>query len=90
VYVPSSSGSEVEWGEPPRTRRPERYPSGSCEVYANLSNQGGGFFFGLFVHSLHTVIVARDGKRIANLEGNQLAAQQFADLLQRVLNPARN
>ena len=54
------------------------------------TNQGGGFFFGLFVHSLHTVIVARDGKRIANLEGNQLAAQQFAGLLQTVLDPARN
>jgi hypothetical protein len=36
------------------------------------------------------VIVARDGKRIANLEGNQLAAQQFAGLLQTVLDPARN
>ena len=27
---------------------------------------------GLFVHSLHTAIVARDGKLIANLEGNDL------------------
>jgi len=36
------------------------------------------------------VIVARDGKLIANLEGNDFTAQQFADLLQTVLNPARN
>jgi hypothetical protein len=50
----------------------------------------GGFLFGHFVHSLHTVIVARDGKLIANIEGNELTAQQFADLLQTVLNPARN
>ena len=45
---------------------------------------------GLFVHSLYTVIVARDGKLIANLEGNEFTAQQFADLLQTVLDPARN
>jgi protein SCO1 len=44
---------------------------------------------GLFVHSLHTVIVARDGKLIANLEGNEFTAQQFADLLQTVLDPAK-
>ena len=54
------------------------------------TNQGGGFLFGHFVHSLHTVIVARDGKLIANLEGNEFTAQQFADLLQTVLDPARN
>jgi hypothetical protein len=44
------------------------------------TNQGGGFLFGLFVHALHTVIVARDGKLIANLEGTQRTARQFADL----------
>ena len=54
------------------------------------TNQGGGFLFGHFVHSLHTVIVARDGKLVANLEGYECTAQQFADLLQTVLNPARN
>jgi hypothetical protein len=52
--------------------------------------EGGGFLFGHFVHSLHTVIVARDGKLIANIEGNEFTAQQFADLLQTVLDPARN
>src|SRR5256885_2054787 len=33
---------------------------------------------GLFVHSLHSAIVDRDGKLVANLEGNQFTAQQFA------------
>jgi hypothetical protein len=42
------------------------------------TNQGGGFLFALSVHSLHIVIVARDGKLIANLEGNEFTAQQFA------------
>jgi hypothetical protein len=36
------------------------------------------------------VIVARDGKLIANIEGNEFTAQQLADLLQTVLDPARN
>jgi protein SCO1/2 len=43
---------------------------------------------GLFVHSLHSAIVGRDGKLVANLEGNEFTAQQFADLLKTVLDPA--
>ena len=43
---------------------------------------------GLFVHSLHSAIVDRDGKLVANLEGNEFTAQQFADLLTSVLDPA--
>ena len=43
---------------------------------------------GLFVHSLHSAIVGRDGKLVANLEGNEFTAQQFADLLTSVLDPA--
>src|SRR3984893_9206217 len=44
---------------------------------------------GLFVHSLHSAIVDRDGKLVANLEGNEFTAQQFADLLTSVLDPVR-
>jgi len=43
---------------------------------------------GLFVHSLHSAIVGRDGKLVANLEGNEFTAQQFADLLTSVLEQA--
>jgi len=42
---------------------------------------------GLFVHSLHSVVVGRDGKLVANLEGNEFTAQQFGDLLKTVLDP---
>jgi hypothetical protein len=35
------------------------------------------------------VIVARDGKLIANIEGNELTAQQFADLLQPGIEPPK-
>lgn len=44
---------------------------------------------GLFVHSLHSAIVDRNGKLVANLEGNEFTAQQFADLLGTVLDPAK-
>ena len=44
---------------------------------------------GLFVHSLHSAIVGRDGKLVANLEGNEFTAQQFADLLKSVLDPSQ-
>ena len=44
---------------------------------------------GLFVHSQHTAIIGRDGKLIANIEGNDFTAQQFADLLETVLVPAK-
>ena len=40
---------------------------------------------GLLVHSLHTVIVDRSGKLIANLEGNDFTARQLADLVQSAL-----
>jgi len=39
----------------------------------------------LFVHSFHTVIIDRNGKLAANLEGNEFTAQQLGDLVQTEL-----
>jgi protein SCO1/2 len=36
-------------------------------------------------HSLHTVVVNRQGKLAANLEGNQFTAQQLGDLVEIVI-----
>jgi protein SCO1 len=36
----------------------------------------------LYVHSFHTVIVGRDGRLVANLEGNNFTAQQLGDLVE--------
>jgi protein SCO1/2 len=44
---------------------------------------------GLFIHSLHTAIIGRDGKLLANLEGNGFTGQQLADLVKTVLDPAK-
>ena len=38
-------------------------------------------------HSLHTAIIDRQGKLVANIEGNQFTADQLGDLTQTVLNP---
>ncbi len=40
---------------------------------------------GLMTHSLHTVIVGREGKLVANLEGNQYTAVQLGDLVETAL-----
>ena len=39
----------------------------------------------MFIHSFHTVIIDRQGKLAANLEGNDFTAQQLGDLVETVL-----
>lgn len=41
---------------------------------------------GLMSHSLHTAVIDRQGKLVANIEGNQYSAEQLGDLVQTVLN----
>lgn len=40
---------------------------------------------GLMDHSLHTVLIDRQGKLVANVEGNQFTATQLGDLIEGVL-----
>jgi protein SCO1/2 len=40
---------------------------------------------GLLIHSLHTVIINRDGRLAANLEGNEFSAAQLGDLVETVM-----
>jgi protein SCO1/2 len=40
---------------------------------------------GLMDHSLHTVLIDRQGKVVANVEGNQFTATQLGDLTETVL-----
>jgi protein SCO1/2 len=40
---------------------------------------------GVFTHSLHTAILDREGKLVANLEGNKFTAAQLGDLVQTVV-----
>jgi protein SCO1/2 len=41
---------------------------------------------GLMNHSLHTAVINRQGRLVANIEGNQFTADQLGDLTQSVLN----
>lgn len=41
---------------------------------------------GLMDHSLHTVIIGRDGKLVANIEGNQFTAAQLGDVVAPLIN----
>jgi protein SCO1/2 len=41
---------------------------------------------GYLTHSFHTVVIDREGRLAANLEGNQFAANQLGDLVGTVLD----
>jgi len=41
---------------------------------------------GLLTHSLHTVIIDREGRLAANIEGNQFTPDQLGDLVETVMN----
>jgi protein SCO1/2 len=41
---------------------------------------------GLMSHSLHTAVIDRSGRLIANIEGNQYSPEQLGDLVQTVLS----
>lgn len=43
---------------------------------------------GLLTHSLKTAVIDRDGKLVANVEGNQFSALQLGDLVQATLAPS--
>jgi protein SCO1/2 len=43
---------------------------------------------GLMNHSLHTAIIDRQGRMVANIEGNRFTSTQLADLTAAVLNSA--
>ena len=41
---------------------------------------------GMLAHSMHTAVIGRDGKLVANLEGNEFTAEQLEDLIQSVMD----
>ena len=41
---------------------------------------------GSLTHSLHTIVIDRNGQLAANIEGNQFSAEQLGDLVQTVMN----
>jgi protein SCO1 len=67
--------------------------TGPVSEVQRVTNMFGMDFFpdeGLMNHSLHTAVIDRQGKLVANIEGNQFTADQLADLVKTVLNEPRN
>jgi protein SCO1 len=63
--------------------------TGSQTQVADVCNKFGISYWtdeGLMNHSLHTFVVDRNGKLVANLEGNEYSADQLGDLVQSVLS----
>ena len=63
--------------------------TGSTDDVRRVCERFGEDFFqdeGLMNHSLHTAIINRKGKLVANLEGNEFSAQQLGDLMQEILD----
>jgi len=58
-----------------------------AEVHKFCERFGVAFFpdEGQLIHSLHTLIIDRQGKLAANLEGNEFTAEELGDLVQSVL-----
>jgi len=56
-----------------------------CREFGVNSWQDEGFL----THSLHTVIVDRQGRIAANIEGNEYTAKQLGDLVEAVMNRDR-
>jgi protein SCO1 len=44
---------------------------------------------GLLTHTLHTVVIDRQGRLASNIEGNQFTAQQLGDLVETVMDRPR-
>ena len=65
-----------------------RFLTGSARDIQRVCDLFGVTFVpdeGLYIHSLHTVIIDRRGKLLANLEGNEFTARQLADLVKTVM-----
>jgi protein SCO1/2 len=63
----------------------------TAEVKAASARFGLNFWpdEGTLSHSLHTLVIDRQGKLAANFEGNQFTAEQLGDFVQATLNHAR-
>jgi protein SCO1/2 len=66
-----------------------RFLTGSLADVREVAERFGMNFWsdeGFLTHTFHTVIIDRNGRLAANLEGNQFTAQQLGDLVESVLH----
>ena len=68
-----------------------RFLTGPIDDVRNVAALFGMNFWkdeAFLTHSFHTVVIDREGKLAANLEGNQFSAQQLGDVVESVLQPS--
>jgi len=73
------------WKADPKTWH---FLTGSVPDVRRVTDMFGMDFFpdeGLMNHSLHTAVIDRKGRLVANIEGNQFTADQLSDLVNSVL-----
>lgn len=75
-----------QWKADPATWH---FLTGAVPDVRRVTDMFGMDFFpdeGLMNHSLHTVVIDRQGKLVANIEGNQFTVEQLSDLVRTVLD----
>jgi protein SCO1/2 len=77
----------TQWNADPANWHFLTGPAGAVKRVCHLF--GVDFFSdeGLMNHSLHTAIIDRQGRMVANIEGNRFTTDQLGDLTEAVLNP---
>jgi protein SCO1/2 len=73
-------------------RRGWRFLTGTLEDIQRISGMFGVTYWpdeSLLTHSLQTVIIDRQGRLAASLEGNQFSAQQLGDLVKSVMDRSK-
>ena len=69
-----------------------RFLTGSLPEVRTVAELFGMSFWsdeGFLTHPFHTVVIDRNGRLAANIEGNQFTAKQLGDFVQTVLSPGR-
>jgi protein SCO1/2 len=78
-YAASFNADPMDW----------HFLTGPLPVVKHVAGVFGTSFWsndGFLTHSLHTAVIDRDGRLVANIEGNQFSAQQLGDLVQKVMD----
>ena len=73
------------WKADPKIWRFLTGPVADVQRLCSIFGAGSWPDEGLLTHSLHSAVIDREGKLVANIEGNRYTAQQLGDLVETVM-----